>query len=215
MGGVKRVLGTVEPWRKVARRSLGLSLMDRDTAERARALRMWRLVLLSSSEASVMGRITNEADFDTSLRDTVGGKATSTLLLRARPLLRFMQWSLENHLVFLPITEGFVYRYLVELREHMAATFPATVIEALNFAGGVFGVEGALEATSSPRVKGLVAAERSKKRVLRQAKPLSVENVASLELAVQNDEGDMLDRLFAGHCLFVLYARARWSDAML
>eukprot|EP00971_Amphidinium_carterae_P110783 2194528-Amphidinium_carterae.1 len=25
----------------------------------------------------------------------------------------------------------------------------------------------------------------------------------------------MLDRLFAGHCLFALYARARWSDAML
>eukprot|EP00971_Amphidinium_carterae_P182118 3614313-Amphidinium_carterae.1 len=138
--------------------------MDKDTAERARALRMWSLILLSSRKASAMGRITNETDFDTSLRDTVGAKASSTLLLRARPLLRFMQWSIDNYLDFLPINEGFLYRYLVELREYMAPTFPATLIEALNFAGGVFGVDEAFEATSSPRVKGLVAAERSKKR---------------------------------------------------
>ena len=68
-----------------------------------------------------------------------------------------------------------MYSYLCEARRQGAEpTAAASFKSALSFAGGVFGLDGAIEAAKSRRVIGLVQSEFVKKRPLLQRPPLTV-----------------------------------------
>eukprot|EP00971_Amphidinium_carterae_P193792 3845128-Amphidinium_carterae.1 len=63
---------------------------------------------------------------------------------------------------------------------------------------GCMGMDGAFTAASSPRVKGLCAAQQASKRPLKQARTLSTDQARALERAVWQAES-IHDRLMAGH----------------
>eukprot|EP00971_Amphidinium_carterae_P303372 6028261-Amphidinium_carterae.1 len=67
---------------------------------------------------------------------------------------------------------------------------------SLNFAGGVFRLEGACQASESRRVKGICQRMLMKRTKIDQAAPLTVEQVTVLEHEVQHGP-NMQQRVFA------------------
>lgn len=86
-------------------------------------------------------------------------------------------------------------------------------MQALNFAHTLLGCKGwKLSDISSPRVRGSVRAMYETKNPLRQAPPLTVTMVETLEHAAC-DHPDEYIRLVAGHLCFCLYSSCRVADA--
>eukprot|EP00971_Amphidinium_carterae_P312596 6213123-Amphidinium_carterae.1 len=65
----------------------------------------------------------------------------------------------------------------------MAPTTGISLNAAISFLGYVFGADGAIDATSSPRVKGMAAEILKRKRARFQAPPLTAEALIALENA--------------------------------
>ena len=65
---------------------------------------------------------------------------------------------------------------------------------------------------SSLRVKGLSAQMRVKKKPWRPASLLTIAEVKQLHAGLEDDRLDLVDRIFCGHMLHLLYSRSRWSD---
>ena len=90
---------------------------------------------------------------------------------------------------------------------------PSSFKASLNFAGAVFELEGASAAAHFARVRGLVDQHLLRRPEVRQAAPLTVDQVKSLQLTVVTSR-HVFEKVFAGYCLFTLLARGRWSDGM-
>eukprot|EP00971_Amphidinium_carterae_P287597 5709112-Amphidinium_carterae.1 len=160
------------------------------------------------------------ADYDVAFRkvltDTWSGKSTLTLLKRVKrvgPLVRFASWARDAQLVAFPVHESSVYRFRDSSWGMSSATFSSQLLKSLNFAAFAVGLQGAADAASSRRVKGLAGAEKGHKRPLTQKVPSSVAMVRALESAAASSSCDS-DAAIARQALLCLYARARWSDAM-
>ena len=114
----------------------------------------------------------------------------------------------------LPFFEEDAYKYVAFLRNSGAPPTRATRFrEAVAFAKYVVGADGADDVLSSRRVSGAALESWRRKRKLRQRDPLTVGQVKALE-AVAAGQGKVMDRVFAGFVLFMLYTRARFNDAM-
>ena len=82
-------------------------------------------------------------------------------------------------------------------------------MQAVTFVRHVLQVEEVDHLTKSARCKGAATDDSVKERV--QASALLVEEVKQLH-SILNDDDQIWDSIFAGACLFCLYARARWGD---
>ena len=95
-----------------------------------------------------------------------------------------------------------------------APTFPRSFCCALAFIGHVLGCPSALECVASRRIIGHAAKCYKEKRMLIQKPPIKVEHVKILEMILQGVPVlKSHDRVAAGFFLWMIYARARFSDA--
>ena len=83
----------------------------------------------------------------------------------------------------------------------------------MHLAATIIGLDGALTAADSPRVAGLCHRLLLKKRPRKQAKVLTRIQIIKLERILMDPLADIQDRIAAGHCLFLVLGRIRWSDA--
>ena len=93
------------------------------------------------------------------------------------------------------------------------ATTGTRLIEALAFAGAVFGVNGSAEASTSARVKGAALDRYLQKAPRCPAQALSDLQLYAIEAFLANPGNQEHDRLGAGALLFLAYCRARASDS--
>ena len=83
----------------------------------------------------------------------------------------------------------------------------------MNFSGGIFGIDGALEAAASRRAKGTAERMYATKQITCRADPFRVEHIESLTAMLFEDSVHLHDRCVAGFLLMLVSLRARSSDA--
>lgn len=206
----------------VARRRLaGLAWPQLSERRRQRALARWRLILECNPLASAVGEQLmqlsrcQQDDAGEMLANVFSAKSTGTLDRRAGAILLYIAWH-SRHVTDqapLPPSELHVYRYLAEMA---AGSGPATradsLLRALVLAKYLIGLQGVDEVVGSARVKGAAHRAYLRKRPTKQCQVLTVDMVRSLECLVSNANA-MVDRYAAGFFLFMLFGRARFSDA--
>ena len=148
-----------------------------------------------------------------SVSDCLASKATSTINARANSLLRYVSWAKVKLTCIFPLTEHAVYAFFEDRQATAAATSFRSLLSAIAFAQHVVGLEGGDRVYTSGRVRGLASKLYMQKRKLKQRNPLRVADVVLLERICCGLEGKSAqDRHAAGFFLFLLYARARYSD---
>ena len=148
-----------------------------------------------------------------SVSDALSVKATSTVHSRANSIIRFVSWAKSASVQAFPATEGVVYHYFEQLKDSAAPTTFRSFLSALGFAKHVFGLLEAEKVYFSGRVKGLADKLYCAKARLRQRSPLRVSDVERLEqICMGTIARSAPDRVAAGFFLFLVYARARFSD---
>ena len=208
-------------WTTVAKRVQNIKFNDHLEARREYALSKWRTLLQIDSKHSELGRILlndvlalqDDKQIVRTIEDVFCHKSTATLLKRANSLSKYVLWTTRRGMRPYPIQESQVYQYLNE-HSGVSPSFASSLKEALNFSQGTLGLDGSKKASESPRISGLCRKRILERRPLEQAQVLTVKQVKQLESFLENDNKDRLDRCFIGHCLFCLFARARWSDSM-
>ena len=184
----------------------------------SQGIAIWTSILVDDLGASSVGcklLSDREAHLDTNLEnivaDSVGGKAASTVLLRARAYIRYVNWLKMHDLYTVAVKEVHAYQYAKHLEEVGKPSSIGSFLSALAFAGHVFGVDGSLSTSGSGRIRGLSDKMLAGRPRVDQAAPLTVEQVRLLESELEYG-GDVMQKLFAGHCLCLLWLRSRWSD---
>jgi hypothetical protein len=197
---------------------------QQQSAKRNKAVLRWRFVLEEHLTSSKLGRQIQElvlsmgtdAEIQTLIDDTLQGKSTGTLEKRGLSVMAYAKWHRATYgTASIPISEHRVYDYVKDLRLKKAKpTKAASFISALNFSAFAFSLQGALEAASSLRVKGAANDQFSRKRILKQKRKLSVDEVRILENMVMHYQ-DPRDAVAAGFFVSQLHSRARFSDLQL
>ena len=194
---------------------------DSDDVLKSRALMKWRMILESDLEASEVGfqmlmlaESMSDADkIIALLNDVLALKATATLTKRVNAILGYVCWGRENS-IFRPLLfeEPTVYSFLNYCRiVGCAPTKPKAFLQAVAFFGHAFGSGGARAIGDSSRIRGLADGEYLKKLPLKQARPLTVLEVRSLEHMVMDAE-DVMDQVAAGQFVFNVLSCSRFSD---
>eukprot|EP00971_Amphidinium_carterae_P329751 6462403-Amphidinium_carterae.1 len=163
------------------------------SAHRQAALVKWVEILAASPLHSTLGRsvVSDSGDqWLVNVRTSLARKATGTIVKRATDFIRVFQFLCQDKL---------------------APSAGLSTIQALSFAGGVFGLDGALASAASTRVRGRVHELLQGKRLLKQAPPLTVQEVSILEAAVRHDPR-LSVRVLAGFLLFMVFGRVRAAD---
>ena len=187
---------------------------------RSAALERWKVLVLSSGDATSLGKAILEAQraddssaVDASISDAFRRKATSTLRARAASLLMFCRWRATECGVasagIFPLDEKTVYDYVVHLRRSKAPRSRAPrFLEALGFSKGALGADVQAILDSS-RIRG--AAEGTSEVVVSKAPPLTCAQLKFLEWFAVNHSGQ--EGVFVGHVCFCVHARLRWGDS--
>ena len=143
--------------------------------------------------------------------DVFALKSTLTLHTRANPVLRYLKWCAQQGVPGIPFKEDEIYGYLTDRNITFAPTFPKSLIGSLVY---VLECKSAKACIESKRLVGCAARQYLKKRKLRQKRPLLVKQVVGLEkICIGELEASLEERVASGFFLFMLYARARHSDA--
>ena len=158
-------------------------------------------------------RVVERADVLESANYCIAGKATSTVLKRLQAMVQYTKFCASHGMQMFPLSEAGMYAYMDFLVKDSRSrpTSGKSFLEAVRFAGGVFGLRG-VEGLTSARVSG--AAEKLARTAppTSQAAPLSVEQVRALEHLACDSES-VADRVLIGGMLVMLYGCARNSDA--
>ena len=153
--------------------------------------------------------------FQDDLKNVFAGKSTSTLHNRAGPFLRYLHFCSCSQLSALPLSEDVVYAFMQSEENRSAPTFLKSFMSSLAFACHAVGLLSAKHVIDSKRVKGLVDRCYLLKRKTRSRQPLRVDELATLEeIVVGRKNKSIADRHAAGCFLFMVYARARFSDML-
>jgi hypothetical protein len=217
-----RLAGIDRPgaWPIVSSRIVGIKWNDCKDIKRSRALTRLQNFFLESPESTGLGRtlmsdilsLQSEDRITAVVADVFSNKSTRTLDKRAASLTLFSLFCRLHSQCPLPISESLVYQYLQD-KCGTSASKAQQFREALNFCIDTLQIDGAFEATSSPRVKGFCFRAALQKNPLKQADVLKVLMVTALERIVMAVSEFEPDRIFAGHCCFCLHGRLRWSDS--
>ena len=129
-------------------------------------------------------------------------------------LKAYATWCSEVNMVnWLPIQESSVWAYMRLLRATEAPPTRATsLVEAIRCGWYIIGLSGAGEVQSSLRLKGIASQLFIKKKPWRPAALLEVKEIIAIHRFLEDETKDVVDRVFAGHLLHLLYVRGRWSD---
>ena len=178
------------------------------------ALKRWLDVLLQLPGSCLIvvqlnqfGSVTEQLRM---LRDVFAKKAPQTLLKRCHSFLRFVCNLKETGEIF-PGTEHGLYTFLCKLRDAGAPTSNLqSIIQALNFAQHVLGLQELSTVTMSRRCIGAVGARNVGPK--RQAHPFKVVKMMALHSVLHDNAEDPWNRVFSGTVLFAIYSRSRWMD---
>lgn len=215
----------VKPVLPFALRKLRVTKIQTDPdVLRQRAINMWRLAIEDNLLATRVGLtlqqlctdLSKEEDIQRTLLDVFAPKSTATLFKRGREILAYIRWFRDRDLVGSPLqfTEQPVYEYMDHLRASKAGpTRGNSFLQAVRFTVTLLGCHiNSIDHVISARVKGASYNMYLKKRPLKQALPLSVQEVRALEDTVLYGSNHH-DRLAAGFMLFCIMSSARVSDA--
>lgn len=210
VGAVKQVLG-------------GSYIEERD-AKREVAVRGWWDLLRFDMKCSDPGRIALQekglADIYKNgieiLDASLGVKSPNTVMKRLYAIKTYNTWAMRKFgKSWLPVDERMVWEYVKCLKlEKAPATRASSLLEAIRFCFFVFRVDGCEETLASLRVRGLAAQLYACKRPWKPADPLAVSDVQFLHRAMLDDRRCLVDRVFIGHLLHMVYSRARFSDLL-
>ena len=224
MSPVREVKPPEHAWKAVAHRLNSIRMTHDSEAKRNYAIQKWKSIIQLAPKHSETGRILmkniwslfDDSQLFISLQDIFSSKSTATILKRANSFSRFIVWCYRKGIEAIPVKESVVYTFLYDV-QWSGPTAPMSFKQSLNFAHGVLGIDGSLEAANSSRIAGFCKRTFTQKKPLKQARTLTVAQIEALEdLVVQypSNEADPIDVVFAGHVLFVLYCRSRWTDSL-
>ena len=148
------------------------------------------------------------------LRSLFGSRSQNTVLKRANSIIRFTRWftKFSFSITPFPLQAADVEAYLEHLQEQEASPSAlSSFVEAVNFCEKVLNIPH-ISTTITPKALNICELANSRRREKRQARVLSVAEVASLEDFLSNERNLVVDRFAAGCFLFALYSRSRWSD---
>jgi len=193
--------------------------------DRQKALDAWLQVLKIDLRYSIAGRqiiriVDSGVDSEEQNREVNAtitlssrGKSANTLKQRALALAPYLTWATKNTGHALPIDETSLFSYLrLEDMQKKGATNGTRLLEALCFSHGVFGLDGALQAATSSRVKGQALDLHLKKAPRAPAMELSDLQIFALEACLADNTCSTDDHLAAGTLLWMVYCRNRASD---
>ena len=192
-----------------SQRNAALAKWHRITMSEPMAFEVCRSYFNSVNSGLHKGRLQDD------LKNIFAGKSTSTLHSRAGPFMRYLFFCTNSQMKPLPLREDVVYAFMQSEEDRSAPTFLKSFMSSLGFALHVLGLCSAKHVLDSKRIKGLADKCYLMKRKTRSRLPLRVDELAHLEEVVMGRKGrPMADRHAAGCFLFMVYARARFSDMM-
>ena len=222
--GVRPTRSEYAIYATVVKQVIGGSYIEERDSKRQLAVRAWWDLLKLNMKCSEPGRMAmqekglvdvyrNGIDI---MDASLGVKSPNTVMKRLYAIKTFNLWVAKNmETSWLPVDERKVWLYFKELRAEKApATRATSLLEALRFCHFVFRVDGCEAVLSSLRVRGLAAQLYACKRPWRPADPMSVSDVSFLHKSMMDERRCLVDRVFIGHLLHMVYARARFSDLL-
>ena len=194
-----------------------------DDALLSGALRKLRNLILFCPGDSQLGRaLVNKAGsliaedvLQKSLKDSVSGKAVSTVVKRVSDYNKFAEYLVTVcHKRPLCPDEATFYRYVCHMQSSgFGATAGGTLLKAWAFFRYTFGIDAESQsALISGRVRGVVNNMFAAKRKLEQAPPIPADYVYKMEYFMRTGNDDRL-RTIVGFLLFCIYSCARFGDA--
>ena len=221
-GPVRHVTKPVLPF---ALRKLRVTQLQADPdVLRQRAINIWRLIIEDDLFVSATGLtlqqlcmdLSMEPQIQSTLNDVFAPKSTATLYKRGREILAYVQWFRSGNLSGSPLLfdESQVYSYIQYLKsQRVGPTRANSFVQSVRFTVSMLGCKvQSLDTVVSARVKGAAYNMYILKRPLKQALPLTVEEVRRLEL-VALEGPNHHDQVAAGFMLFCILSSARVADA--
>ena len=134
-------------------------------------------------------------------------------LTRANSILAFLRWGDAQLGIRDLFSEPNIWKYIQRLRtSDSGPTSAASFVSALRFAHFILGFADSVNDLVSRRIAGLSEQIFATKRKLKQAAPLSAEQVKFLHCALQDEHQHDMDRASAAYLLIAIYGRCRHSD---
>ena len=125
-----------------------------------------------------------------------------------------MTWAKGRGYQGIPFRESEVYEFLTDSAQPFAPTFPKSFVGSVAFMHDILDCRSAKPCIDSRRITGCASRQYLLKRKLKQKKPLSVKQVIGLEkICIGDVEASIEERVASGFFLYMIYARARHSDA--
>ena len=202
------------------------SISDKDYAAKRSslmdaAIKKLLIVLRHCMLASVAGRQIlaskggeTEEEAVRILTAIVGVKSPATVVKRANSLLSYLRWAARQLPCEVnPFEEQHIWAYFSWLKEvGAAATRASSCLSAIRFGVHVLGMETLVPCLHSRRLTGLSEILLAGKPLLKQATPLTVNQVLLIHKALNDVGKHPYDRAFSAYCLIALYGRCRHSD---
>jgi hypothetical protein len=177
---------------------------------RQRAIRGWLEFILDVYPDSVVGRQLSLAeDKMQSLGHTLQDKSVSTLNVRLSSWRKLQAWCGMLQRTW-PPDEDCVYAY-VSIR-HKYPTTPTSLVAAINFVFGTFGVASLQPLVESRRLAGAASSNLARLPDRKQALAMQPEDIAKLEDVVCSDVAPMQTKNIAFGCLVLAGFRGRFAD---
>ena len=213
----------VENFRRVINFKQAFDDETLDQNKWARALEKWYTVLGENWASSLIGFKISKLPAEEGvkrIRELFGKKSVATVDRRANSLLGYISWSHKAHPgtdVF-PLCTWMLDEHLEWLQNNKTKVSAMhSFRESINFCHFVVGVEVSATCKSlwSPWAKGLLGMRDLARSERKQSAVLTVGQVAFLELLLDDDSAELMDRYAAGVMLFAVYSRSRCSDLKL
>ena len=167
---------------------------------------------LGSVLYELSGALDKEPQIQRSIELTFAKKSVATLHKRTLAFWKMFKFhSDKGYKSGLHMSEASVFAYIASLKGKSPSA-PQSCLEALNFMHSLLGIRTALDDLVSPRIRGLVHECAVMKRPLKQARPLTADEVRFLEKLVLKSP-DTAVVCISGFFLYVLSNSARWADA--
>lgn len=153
-------------------------------------------------------------DVDLVMAAVIGTKSPSTIAKRVNALLAFYRWrAISKDHEFFPLKESDAWAYMEHLMaENAAPTKAASFMSALRFGHHILQIHGAQSCIESRRLVGASELMMSKKRVTKQARPLTVLEMKKPHAIASSPGQPINKRVIAAHFLLMAYGRCRNSD---
>ena len=177
------------------------------------------LVLINCSAFSVLDDALSDVDQPSRdmvmrcLAECFAAKATSTLGKRLGAMSKYATHCETQNLDAFPLSERSLYSYLRALHDdpNSSASVGRSFLEAVRFSAAMLGLHGLDRDKVPQRVSGLAELLAKRATCVKQASPLTVQQVATLESTCCTAEA-LQDRILVGGLLLMIYSCARASD---